>query len=167
MSKNDARSKQIITTRVSALVNVMRMLLKRHSEGVKVLFGEVEWPTIEEWYAMLGGGGGNTLAERISGGEILPQQQRIIESVEKIERTVRQVGGPKFIVKRFKALRKRDPDIYPFLMDMAEVMSYGAFSVGRTSAVDMAERYHLSVSALMRRRDRVFQNIAGEILRMS
>lgn len=95
MSRRQA--KQFVPEIVKDVADLIDFFLDHHSVGLLVLLGDVRFPDSREFSEMICCSQKLDFGDpgvRVQGGESVPEAQRVIERVDRIMRTIDNVGGP-------------------------------------------------------------------------
>lgn len=145
---------------VTDIAWLIDLFLDRHVLGLAILVGTVPFPPSEEIAAMVR----NSVTYddvRVKGGEKLPEQQRVVEAVTRVDRAVALAGGIEQINREFRNLREKMPDDYRLLREYTEnVRSGRPASLGAASATDIADRHNMHPDTLRRVRNYIVLSVA-------
>jgi hypothetical protein len=94
-------------SRIDSVVRVLELLLARHKEPLLVLLGEVDPPSFCHWAEILSVRGEDI--GRVDGSPGTPEQERLVSSVDDIERVIVAAGGWAGIVAATQEVRQREP----------------------------------------------------------
>lgn len=94
-------------SRIDKVVSVLELLLARHKEPLLVLLGEVDPPALYHWAEILSVRGEDI--GRVDGSPGTPEQERLVSSVDDIERAIGKAGGWAGIVAATREVRQREP----------------------------------------------------------
>lgn len=154
---------RILPKLVKDVAEVIDFILAYHSAGMMVLCGDVEFPDTLELYDALSSMTARDDIERVQGGEDVPKNQRILERVDHILRTLDKVGGAQSISRAMCDLKRQSPNEFALLKDASLIRRGRPYSIARYDAARIASRHHMSASAMRRNRNYIVLKLAHEI----
>ena len=162
------RRKRIwIPPEVLEVMEVLDLILDHHALGAAVLQGAEKWPSSPELADLIRYVHGGERGDLVQGGERIPEGQRMLETIDRTERILRENGGAEAFVRACRAFRKVDPHGWGLVRDHSESVQPGGgpkAGPGELPASwEVAERWGYHPATVRRRRDDIVFRIARDI----
>lgn len=140
------------------------LFLDRHSSGLFILLGTLPFPDLAELDEMIRYTVAYDLGVRVQGGVKTPEAQRVVETTERVVRTLDMVGGIERINAEFRKFKAERGGEWRLLRDYTQNVKPGrSFSSETATAQSIARRYHMHEDTLRRQRNKIVRTLAREI----
>lgn len=146
---------------IETIGELVEAILSGHPAPMKRLSDESPMEA-DELRDILGMSAGATVAEKVTGGERVAEQDRILSSVERFTRALDAIGGWGAVVRSVAVLAELDPAIVPMVGDHARMIRRGgAWHPGDGGMLEkVAARHGVDASTVQRRRKTLVREVA-------